>query len=390
VLLSTALLLAALYEVSDRPRQVAVGVLLVVPTLLAAWTNFFSPSKGTWVVELVAMIVFLIYILLAILRRVLSAHRVTLTELLRAVNGYIMMGIAFGLLYILVEILIPGSYHYSYGDQSIGSLLYFSFVALSTAGFGDITAISPIARSVVMIEMVLGVMYMAVFIGLLVNAHYSTRYSPREDNDTRQPPMYQVKEAIRLPLLSSGGPLTLIAIAVILDLATSVIMVSFHFPVYMDTWGTSFAVMTGGFLIGACAGVLYNIVMATTVWNLSSVIWAVSSILVAAATWIFWKRGFLDVRKPLALIAAGTVTGVLNSVLIMMVTALFTLPPYEGTQVVFAFFASFIGNPGIASVAGIVVVEVIDKTLSLALAAVAVLFFHDLLQKNADTRETTD
>jgi len=216
----TALLLFSLYEVSDNPRQVAIGVLLAIPALLAAWTNVFVPSHNMLVAELLSVAVFLVYILLAILKRVLSAREVTLTELYRAVNVYIMIGIAFGMIYSLTELLSPGSFQYTYGQHSFSSIFYFSFVALSTAGFGDITAISPFARSVVIIEMIIGVMYLAMLIGLLVNAHYSSRYGTRREEGSREQPGTHGALLKKLPLISAGGPLSLIAIGVVLNLAT--------------------------------------------------------------------------------------------------------------------------------------------------------------------------
>jgi hypothetical protein len=380
----TALLLFSLYEVSDSPRQVAVGVLLAIPALVAAWTNVFVPSHNLLVAELLSVAVFLVYILLAILKRVLSAREVTLTELYRAVNVYIMIGIAFGMIYSLTELLSPGSFQYTYGQHSFSSVFYFSFVALSTAGFGDITAISPFARSVVIIEMIVGVMYMAMLIGLLVNAHYSSRYGTwREKGLTEQPgaPGAEVKT---LPIKLSGGPLSLIAIAVILNLATSIVMVELRLPVFMDTWGTSVAVMTGGFFIGACAGVLYNLIMAATVWTPSSAVFATSSLLVAGMTWTFWKRGWIDLAHLQRLVAAGVATGCANAALIVTITTLLSFPPYEGTLVIHRFFLGITGNPVIATAVATAVLEVADKTLSLALAAVAALFLQNMFSKNQD------
>jgi voltage-gated potassium channel len=377
VCLFSALLLAALYEVSDSPRQVAIGVLLAIPTLLASWTDVFLPSRSTQVAELITITIFLTYILLAILKRVLAAREVTLTELYRAVNLYIMIGIAFGMIYTLIELLIPCSFQFTYGENTFSSIFYFSFVALSTAGFGDIIAVSPIARSVVIIEMIIGVMYMAVLIGLLVNAHYMSRYASRRDDAGIGEPDTQGTRSKKIPFLSPGGPLSLIAIAVMLNLVTSIAMVACHMPVYMDTWGTSFAVIAGGFWVGATAGVLYNLIMAVTVWTPSSAIWATSSILVAALTWTFWRREWIDLRRLHLLVAAGLATGLLNAVLLITLTFLLNLPPYEGTMVVYSFFSGVIGSPAVAAPVSTVVVEVADKTLSLALAAVAALFIRD-------------
>jgi hypothetical protein len=370
--------------VSDSPRQVGVGVLFVIPALLASWTNLYSPSRNILITEFVAVAIFLIFILLAILKRVLSAREVTMTELYRAVNVYIMIGIAFGLIFALTELLSPGSFHYAYEEPSFSSVVYFSFVALSTAGFGDITAILPFARSVVIIEMITGVMYMAMLIGLLVNAHYSSRYGkPREDRPSEQ---HGTRGALlkKLPFVSSGGPLSLIAIGVVLNLATSVVMVELGLPLYMDTWGTSLAVMHGGFFVGACAGVLYSFIMAATIWTPTYAVFAASSVLVAAMTWIFWRRGWIDIRRLHLLVAAGMATGLANAALVIMITALLSFPPYGGTQAVHRFFVEATGNPALASAVATAVLEVTDKTLSLALAAVAALFLQDMFSKNQD------
>ena len=348
--LFSILLLSALYAVSDHPRQVAIGILLAIPILLLAWTNVFLPSRDTLIAETIATAIFLTYILLAILKGVFAAREVTLTEIYRAVNSYIMIALTFGMIYLLIDLLVPGSFQYVYGEQSLSIIFYYSFGVLSTAGVGDIVAMGPIAHSVATIEMIIGVMYMAVFIGLLVNAHYSTRYSSGNAGNrlVKEPEMTDTKP-VRLPYLSSGGPLSLVAIAVMLNLATSVTMVAFHFPLFMDTWGTSLIVMTGGFWVGACAGVLYNLIMAYTFWGTSSVLWATNSILVAAATWFFWKRGWVDVKKPFHLGSPGIITGMVNTPLVILNTTLFNLTPSDGpTSYLTIPVGNYLesGNPG--------------------------------------------
>jgi hypothetical protein len=383
VCLFSILLLSVLYAVSDHPRQVAIGILLAIPILLMAWTNVFLPSRDTLIAETIATAIFLTYILLAILKQVFAAREVTLTEIYRAVNSYIMIALTFGMIYLLIDLLVPGSFQYAYGEQSMSILFYFSFGVLSTAGVGDIVAIGPIAHSVVTIEMIIGVMYMAVFIGLLVNAHYSTRYSSGKAGyrSLKEPEMVQTKP-VRLPYLSSGGPISLVAIAVMLNLATSVTMVAFHFPLFMDTWGTSLIVMTGGFWVGACAGVLYNLIMAYTFWGTSSVVWATNSILVAAVTWFFWKRGWIDLKKPFYLVSAGIITGTVNTPLVMLNTTLFNLTPSDGPRAISQFLSGIISNPVIREIISECLIEIADKTLSLMLAAVIALLLHDILNKN--------
>jgi hypothetical protein len=389
VCLFSILLLSALYSVSDHPRQVAIGILLAIPILLSAWTNVFLPSRDTLIAEVIATAVFLTYILLAILKRVFAAREVTLTEIYRAVNVYIMIALTFGMLYLLIDFFLPGSFQFLYGERTMSALMYFSFGVLSIGGVGDIIATGPVVHSVVTIEMIIGVMYMAVFIGLLVNAHYSTRYSSRNTGD----PVSEERETpptqpARLPYFRSGGPATLVAAAVMLNLATSITMVAFHFPLFMDTWGTSLIVMTGGFWIGACAGVLYNLIMAYTFWGIPSALWAANSVLVAGATWFFWKRGWVDLIKPFMLCAAGILTGLVNTPLVLVNAALFNLPPSDGPIAIAQFLSGIFSSPALRDIVSECLIEIADKTLSLILAAVVALLLTDILQKyNPDRGE---
>ena len=382
VCLFSILLLSALYSVSDHPRQVAIGVLLAIPILLSAWTNVFLPSQDTLIAEVISTAVFLTYILLAILKRVLTAVEVTTTEIYRAMIVYIMIALTFGMVYLLIDFFIPGSFQFLYGERTLSVIFYFSFGVLTTVGVGDIIATGPVAHSVVTIEMIVGVMYMAIFIGLLVNAHYSTRYSLRNTSNPVLPePETTPARPTRLTYLRSGGPATLIAIAVMLNLATSITMGAFRFPLFMDTWGTSLIVMTGGFWIGACAGVIYNLIMAYTFWGIPSVLWAANSILVAGMTWFFWKRGWVDLKKPYMLGAAGIITGLVNTPLVMMNITLFHLAPSDGPVVVSRFLSGIITSPVIRDVVSECLIEIADKTLSLILAAVVALLLNDILKK---------
>jgi hypothetical protein len=166
-----------------------------------------------------------------------------------------------------------------------------------------------------------------------------------------------------------------------LNLATSITMVAFHFPLFMDTWGTSLIVMTGGFWIGACAGLLYNLIMAYTFWGIPSVLWAANSILVAGMTWFFWKKGWIDLKKPFMLCAAGIITGLVNTPLVIVNTTLFNLTPSDGPTAVAHFLSGIISSPLIREIVSECLIEIADKTLSLILAAVVAFLLLDILKK---------
>jgi voltage-gated potassium channel len=381
VTLVTAFLISALYSVSDSPSQVAVGFLLAIPSLLCAWTYVVIPSPEIFIALLISLAMFLVFILATVLRKVIAAREVTLIELFRAVMVYMMIGLAYGLLYLMLETLIPHSFQFNSGAADPEALLYFSFVALSTSGFGDIVAVSPIARSLVTMELLTGVFYLAVLIGFLVNAHYSSRQSrPREWKEEGTGLIRRFK----FPLLSIGGPLTILVIAVLVNMTSSLVTLAFGIPLFLDTWGTSFAVIMAGLPVGALAGIIYNLIMAGTFWETSSLVFAGSSLLVAGATWWFWKRGWVDLRRPAHLIAAGLLTGVANALLTFVLATAFSLPLYPGTLAIYERILGYLGNPQAALLVMELVVEIIDKTFCIVLAAVAATFFTVLFRREIE------
>jgi hypothetical protein len=80
----------------------------------------------------------------------------------------------------LIDILIPGAFQMPAADlqsrkAQSDAFLYFSIVTLTTLGYGDITAVHPVARSVVMMEALLGQLYPAILIARLVTLQMETR-----------------------------------------------------------------------------------------------------------------------------------------------------------------------------------------------------------------------
>ena len=99
------------------------------------------------------------------------------------ITGYMLIGVTFAIVYTVIIELDPAAFRVQNGevpnpeDIPFGDLLYYSFVCLSTLGLGDITPVNPFARSVSIVEAVIGVMYVAVLIAQLVIAPAQRRAS---------------------------------------------------------------------------------------------------------------------------------------------------------------------------------------------------------------------
>lgn len=399
VTIFTAVLLSAVYEVGFETRYAAIGIVLAVPAFIASWTYAFVPTTGTLVAQAVFLIIFLVYTIALVLKRVFSSLSVEPKEILDAISAYIMAGVCFALIFHLMEMLSPNSFRLTYPEVHFSEFMYLSFATLTTLGYGDVVAVSTLARSLAIVEAMLGVTYVGVLIGMLVGS--LGRKAPARaigaGEAAGQPSACGT--VLKLSLFRGRGgvvafglaALGIVLLAVGLNLATSTIMVRLGIPFFLDTWATSVAVMLGGLWVGMLAGASYNLVMAFTVWEPSSWVYMFNSMLVAIVTWFFWRRNWIDVRRPGRLLVAGVTAGVLNSVLVFFITGAFGLPRlYEGTKAVYQLFLESMPNESSAWWCTELLEESVDKTITILFAAaVAYLIWTLARGRKTENRATS-
>ena len=140
---------------------------------------WMSPQSGGTVLYTVgrsAVVLFVVTVAMWTVWHLSRARRVTARTLLGAVSGYLLLGIAFGSLFAIAERTVPGSLQSSVAGtdlEEIGHLLYYSFVTLTTVGYGDVTPVGDGARLLAILESVLGQFYIAAVVARLISLHVS-------------------------------------------------------------------------------------------------------------------------------------------------------------------------------------------------------------------------
>jgi hypothetical protein len=176
--LMTLVLVSGVLAVGRRRRTLVIAVLLVSPALVARWLKIYWNDAVPAEVYLIPALIFVGFVMLQFLLFILRASRVNSEVLCAGVAGYLLLGIIWMFAYILVAQLHPGSFSYNVGPPPAHSLasfdaFYFSFITLSTVGYGDITPMSHVARTLAMTEAMTGTLYMAVLISRLVALYTS-------------------------------------------------------------------------------------------------------------------------------------------------------------------------------------------------------------------------
>lgn len=189
--LITMVLVSAVIAVGDRGKRLTLALLLVVPALFARWASYYRPDLvPTAVFDGIGML-FLGFVVVQLFRFIFLAPRVDSEVLCASIAIYLMVGLFWSLAYGLVDRLVPGSFVFTTGptaDRSMDGFqgLYFSFVTLSTVGYGDIIPVSKVARMLAMVEAVFGMFYVSLLIARLVSLYSSNQVSRgvgREDRD---------------------------------------------------------------------------------------------------------------------------------------------------------------------------------------------------------------
>ncbi len=174
----TLVVSAGIGAVAQTERRFLIVLLIAAPAILLFW---IGPSLGTRVPEVIGDILlaaFLAYAAAVILNRVLHADQVDAETIYGAVCVYFLLAVFWGVLFVLLEMLAPGSFSLPDSVNLVGGIrfdsapmMYYSFVTITTLGYGDITPVSELARLLALFEAVLGQLYLVILIARLVGLY---------------------------------------------------------------------------------------------------------------------------------------------------------------------------------------------------------------------------
>jgi len=154
------------------------GIGFVLSTLVIVVLSVMLDVAGLNYLHLGILIVFYLWVTWLAAKQVLFSGTVDTNEIVGAICIYLLMGLIWALMYLFVAQLIPGAFNgleQIVWYENFANAAYYSFVTLTTLGYGDITPVSPVARFLVYMEAIFGVFYMAILVASLVGIGISTK-----------------------------------------------------------------------------------------------------------------------------------------------------------------------------------------------------------------------
>jgi len=174
-LLFALILISGASTVSARRWPAILAGTLAVATLAVRWVRLGPHARSLDMLD--AGLTALTFLTMAglVLFQVLRKGPITLYRVQGSVAAYLLLGLAWTGAYELVSYVAPGSFRLADGKADSMTLLYYSFVTLTTVGYGDVTPVLPSARSLAMAEALVGQLFPAVLIARLVSMELAAR-----------------------------------------------------------------------------------------------------------------------------------------------------------------------------------------------------------------------
>ncbi len=194
-LLGAAIVLASFYAVADDRRKLIPALLLGIPAIITqVIAQLAGQSELLRLINNFTNIPLIVFICVVVFLKVIRSRRVTVDTLYGAASVYLLMGFAFALGFLALVQVDPTAFYMAEAHNPDGVIdfsdtIYFSFVTLTTLGYGDMAPVSPIARSFAILEAMLGVLYLAILISRLVSIYTTTQTAydePVEENDSEE------------------------------------------------------------------------------------------------------------------------------------------------------------------------------------------------------------
>ena len=159
------------------------GIGFVISVLSVFILGIFLDISGLDYLHILLLIAFFIWATWIAARQVLFIGPIDGNKIVGAICIYLMMGLIWALSYLLIAEIIPDAFNgleHASWEKNFADATYYSFVTLTTLGYGDITPKASIARFLVYMEAIVGVFYMAILVASLVGIRISTTLLEKE------------------------------------------------------------------------------------------------------------------------------------------------------------------------------------------------------------------
>ena len=171
-------LLSALFVLNVSKSYFVLGIMLALPALISRLVLQFELNQAAEVIMAVSASAFLMVTVGGLIRHLFGVRKVTFDSISAAICAYLLLALGWAFVFALIGSEDPSSFsaglfvHHARPGiallMTMNNAIYYSFVCLTTTGYGDIAPLSVTTRTLSILESVMGQMYLAILVARLV------------------------------------------------------------------------------------------------------------------------------------------------------------------------------------------------------------------------------
>jgi ion channel len=173
-LLYTIFVIVSINFIRDVKQFKMVAYIIGIITFLATWVDALIIEKETRIVLLILYFVFFLIVAIELYIKIYKIKKVSAPVIIGAFCGYLFLGVLGSFVVTFIELIIPHSYTFDFSSQP-GSIMYYTFMTLTTIGYGDIAPVSIPARNTAMVIGLAGQFYLTFVVAMIIGKYLQNK-----------------------------------------------------------------------------------------------------------------------------------------------------------------------------------------------------------------------
>jgi hypothetical protein len=166
-------LMAGIFSLAATYRQAIIISIVPALFIIFGWISIFYATPFVLFAEISLTVITFLLLIVLVLIKVFEPGRMSGYRIVGSIIVYMLLANLWAVVYLFIYEHLQGSFQLSLPSFESNSLyanfMYFSYITITTTGFGEIVPLHPIARSLVQLEAIIGVLYPVILIGRLVS-----------------------------------------------------------------------------------------------------------------------------------------------------------------------------------------------------------------------------
>lgn len=143
--------------------------------LCSIWLEFSNPNMAMMEpLRLISSFLLFLYFCILLLRQLRMIKEMNLQFILGPILGFVYLGVIGGILFEFAHFMDPASFHLR-GDYSGYIFYYFSFISITTVGYGDVTPLTQPSQALTLVMNIIGQFYLAIVIAVFVGKYINVK-----------------------------------------------------------------------------------------------------------------------------------------------------------------------------------------------------------------------